>query len=202
MSKTSRIMTVLAALVCAITMSAQTDCTSYITNPSVEKGTDGWEHKGMGVQDNSVFSIKDGSKYMERWTGRGGAVGNGRLAQKLTNLPPGNYELSVAAQNIQEDTPQQAQTGAWIFAETSQLTTLSAQLNKTTVTVRNTYKVAFNFVSGSVTIGFIGSIILAANGIHGLLQSFNSVSHSIEWRSLVHRYILCLLLVIRSRLDA
>lgn len=50
--------------------------------------------------------------------------------------------------------------------------------------------------SSLLSIGFIGSIILAANGIHGLLQSFNSVSHSIEWRSLVHRYLLCLLLVI------
>jgi membrane protein len=50
--------------------------------------------------------------------------------------------------------------------------------------------------SSLLSIGFIGSIILAANGIHGLLQSFNSVSHSIEWRSFVHRYMLCLLLVI------
>ena len=147
-------MTVLTAIVYTVVSNAQTDCTSLIVNPSFEQGTDGWGHQGMSAQGNSVFSIKSGSTYMERWTGRGGAVGNGRLAQKLTNLPPGNYELSVAAQNIQEDTPQQAQTGAWIFAETSQLTTLSAQLNKTTVTVRNTYKVAFNFVSGSVTIGF------------------------------------------------
>ena len=50
--------------------------------------------------------------------------------------------------------------------------------------------------SSLLSIGFITSIILAANGIHGLLQSFNSVSHSIEWRSFVHRYLLCLLLVI------
>ncbi len=50
--------------------------------------------------------------------------------------------------------------------------------------------------SSLLSIGFISSIILAANGIHGLLQSFNSVSHSIEWRSFVHRYLLCLLLVI------
>jgi membrane protein len=50
--------------------------------------------------------------------------------------------------------------------------------------------------SSLLSIGFIGSIILAANGIHGLLQSFNSVSHSIEWRSIVHRYLLCLLLVV------
>ena len=117
--------TVLAAFICAITLSAQTDCTSRITNPSFEQGTDGWEHKGMNTQGNSVFSIKDGNTYMERWTGRGGAVGSGRLAQELSNLPAGNYELKVAAQNIQEDTPSTAQTGAWIFAETSQLATLN-----------------------------------------------------------------------------
>lgn len=46
-----------------------------------------------------------------------------------------------------------------------------------------------------LSIGFIGSVILAANGIHGLLQSFNSVDHSIEWRSLLRRYLLCLFLV-------
>lgn len=50
--------------------------------------------------------------------------------------------------------------------------------------------------SSLLSIGFIGSIILAANGIHGLLQSFNSVSHSIEWRSFIYRYILCLILVV------
>ena len=50
--------------------------------------------------------------------------------------------------------------------------------------------------SSLLSIGFVASIILAANGIHGLLQSFNSVSHSIEWRSFLHRYLLCLLLVV------
>ncbi|MBP5547786.1 MAG: YihY/virulence factor BrkB family protein [Bacteroidales bacterium] len=50
--------------------------------------------------------------------------------------------------------------------------------------------------SSLLSIGFVGSIVLAANGIHGLLQSFNSVSHSIEWRSLTRRYVLCFLLVI------
>lgn len=50
--------------------------------------------------------------------------------------------------------------------------------------------------SSLLSIGFITSVILAANGLHGLLQSFNSVSHSIEWRSFVRRYALCLLLVL------
>ena len=71
-------------------------------------------------------------------------MGSARLAQTLSNLQPGNYELTAAAQNIQEDTPTDAQTGAWIFVDDK----------KTTVTVRNTYTVAFNFISGSITIGF------------------------------------------------
>ncbi len=50
--------------------------------------------------------------------------------------------------------------------------------------------------SSLLSIGFISSIILAANGLHGMLQSFNSVSHSIEWRSFIHRYLLCLLMVL------
>ena len=142
------------ALICAMMANAQTDYTSLITNPSFEQGTDGWDYQGMGAQSNNVFSIKDGKTYMERWTGRGGAVGSGKLSQVLYNLPPGNYELTAAAQNIQEDTPQKAQTGAWIFAENSKLPTLNSQLSITTVTIRDTYKVAFNFVTGSVTIGF------------------------------------------------
>ena len=137
------ILSIVVALLSVATQ-AQTDMTSRITNPSFEQGNEGWEHKNMGTQGNNVFSIKDGSTYMEKWTGRGGAVGDGYLAQELSNLPPGNYELTAAAQNIQEDTPNAAQTGAWIFAGST----------KTKVTVRDTYKVAFNFVSGSITIGF------------------------------------------------
>lgn len=144
----------LSALSGAERVCAQTDLTSLITNPSFEQGTDGWNHQGMNAQSNNVFSIKEGNTYMERWTGRGGAVGNGKLSQVLSNLIPGNYELVVAAQNIQEDTPQKAQTGVWIFTESSSLFTLSSSLNKTAVTVRDTYKVAFNFVTGYITIGF------------------------------------------------
>lgn len=145
---------ILAALICTVTVNAQTDYTSLITNPSFEQGTEGWVHTGMSAQGNDVFSIKNGNTYMERWTGRGGAVGSGKLSQELRNLPPGNYELTAAAQNIQEDTPTAAQSGAWIIAEPSSLLTLPSSLKKTTVTVRDTYKVAFNFVSGNVTIGF------------------------------------------------
>ena len=143
-----------ASLLCTVSAWGQTDMTNYINNPSFENQLTGWMNTGLSVQGNSVFSIKNGSTYVEKWTGRGGAVGSASLSQELTSLPPGNYELTVAAQNIQEDTPTAAQTGAWIFAETSQLSILNSQLKKTTVSVRDNYKVAFNHVSGTVTIGF------------------------------------------------
>ena len=139
---------------CATAIHAQTDCTSLITNPSFELGTEGWVHQGMNAQTNTVFSIKSGNTYMERWIGSGGAVGNGKLSQVLYNLPPGNYELTAAAQNIQEGSPTAAQTGVWIFAEGTSFVTLNTSLYKTAVTVRDTYKVAFSVVSGNVTIGF------------------------------------------------
>lgn len=44
--------------------------------------------------------------------------------------------------------------------------------------------------------GFVLSVILAANGMHAMVQSFNSVNHSIESRPFVRRYGLCLLLVL------
>lgn len=135
-------------------LNAQVDVTSKITNPSFENSTTGWVQKNMSTQGNSVFNIKAGNTYMEKWTGRGGAVGDALLCQVLSNLPPGNYELTVAAQNIQEDTPTAAQTGAWIFAQTPQFRALKSRLNKTAVTVRGNYTVPFSVVAGDVSIGF------------------------------------------------
>ena len=154
--RSTRLTMVLVALVCVATMNAQTDRTALIQNPSFEQKTDGWIHSGMSTCDNNIFTIKHGNIYMERWTGRGGAVGSGSVSQEIKNLPPGNYELKVAAQNIQEDTPTKAQTGAYIYAEPSKHALFKTPIKKTTVTVRDHYTVAFNFVSGSVTIGFVG----------------------------------------------
>ncbi len=135
----------LSMLLSATTLFAQTDFTSCINNPSFEiNGHEGWVHKEMNPQSNIVFTLKAGSIYMEKWTGRGGQVGSCKLSQKVTGLAPGNYVLTVAAQNIQEDTPTAAQSGAWIFADEA----------KTTVTVCDNYTVEFNYVHGYVNIGF------------------------------------------------
>lgn len=83
---------------------AQTDYTSKIQNPSFEQGMTGWNYKNMGTQGNSVFTLKDGSTYVEKWTGRGGAVGSCSVSQQLSQLPPGNYELTVAASTSSDRT--------------------------------------------------------------------------------------------------
>ena len=134
----------MGALMWTVTMNAQTDYTSRIKNPSFEQGTNGWECEGMSAQTNNVFSIKDGSTYMERWTSRGGAVGDARISQKLTGLTAGRYRLKVAAQNIQEDTPTAVQTGAWIFAGTNTLD----------VGIRSNYTLEFVQVADELEIGF------------------------------------------------
>lgn len=135
----------LSMLLSATSLFAQTDFTSCITNPSFENnGASGWTKQGMSPQGNDVFTLKQGSTYMEKWTGRGGQVGSCFLKQKVTGLAPGNYKMTVAAQNIQEDTPTTAQTGAWIYVDNA----------KTTVTICANYEVEFNYVSGYILIGF------------------------------------------------
>ena len=121
------------------------DWTDLITNPSFEDGTDSWTVDGMGTQGNSVFSIKAGSTYMERWTGKGNKVGDGSVVQTLKDLPIGRYQLKVAAQNIQEDASSRAQKGAWIVANGDSLL----------VTTRKQYTLTFTNIENDVEIGFV-----------------------------------------------
>lgn len=121
------------------------DKTSWITNPSFENGTVGWEVSGMGAQGNDAFSIKKGSYYMEKWTGKGGAVGDGKVTQLISGVEPGIYQLKVAAQNIQEDTPNTNQSGAWIVANSA----------KEPVGKRGEYTLTFTNIESEVTIGFV-----------------------------------------------
>ncbi len=64
-SRTRLVLLLAITLTGGLTLSAQTDYTSLITNPSFEQNADGWEHKSMGAQGNSVFDIKDGKTYMK-----------------------------------------------------------------------------------------------------------------------------------------
>ena len=121
------------------------DMTEYVENPSFETdGTSGWTNQNMGTQGNSAFSIKKGNTYVEKWTGKGGKVGDALLCQTVKNLPLGTYRLKAAAQNIQEDTPSTKQSGAVIFANN----------NEEAVETRKVYTLDFVNCSGEVTLGF------------------------------------------------
>ncbi len=121
------------------------DWTNLITNPSFEDATEGWAVNGMGTQGNSVFSIKAGSTYLERWVSKGSKVGDGSVVQTLKDLPVGKYQLKAAAQNIQEDTPSRAQNGAWIVAN----------IDSQRVTTRKQYTLTFTNIENDVEIGFV-----------------------------------------------
>jgi len=123
----------------ALGVNAQT-----VVNPSFEDGTTGWNVSGMKTQTNNSFTIKAGNTYMEKWTSRGNTVGDAHVYQQVRNLPLGVYTLTVAAQNIQEDTPNATQSGAWIYAGDS----------IATVDVRKHYTLRFLCSSGSVEVGF------------------------------------------------
>ena len=121
------------------------DCTSRITNPSFEDGTEGWTVNGIVAQGNSSFSLKAGSTYVERWVSKGSKVGDGSVVQTLKDLPVGKYQLKAAAQNIQEDTPSRAQNGAWIVAN----------IDSQKVTTRKQYTLTFTNIENDVEIGFV-----------------------------------------------
>lgn len=121
------------------------DKTSLIVNNSFEKQLYGWTCSDLQTQTNTVFSVKQGTTYVEKWTWRGGAVGDAKATQIINELEMGLYQLKAVAQNIQEDTPTKKMDGAWIFANAYQ----------TPVNVRADYTLTFANIENDVEIGFL-----------------------------------------------
>ena len=127
-------------------VSAQTDATQYISNPSFEKGgLSGWKSSGLQVQGNSSFTKKSGSVYVEKWVSKGSNVGDASVSQVITDLPLGKYTLTVAAQNLNEASTSAQCSGAYIYAGEQ----------KTDVFTPNDYTVDFSCTTGEVEIGFM-----------------------------------------------
>ena len=134
----------LLALLPASVSAEETEITSsFIKNASFEQDFTSWTNTGLQVQSNNSFKQKDGKKYAEKWTGKGGNIGNCSVTQDIAMLPAGHYRLSAAAQNIQQDV-EANQTGAVIFAGTA----------KTTVTAAGYYEVTFDGTGAKLQIGF------------------------------------------------
>ena len=120
------------------------DKTSLIVNPNFESGMEGWTVGEFWTQTNDIFKQKSGSMFLEKWTGRGGKVGDAYAMQDVVGMEVGVYQLKVAAQNIQEDTPNNSQSGAYIFANGAQLK----------VDLTNDYTLTFTNIENEVTIGY------------------------------------------------
>jgi len=123
------------------------DMTDLIINPSFEKQKEGWTIAGMVTQGNSSFKRKDGSIYLEKWTGRGGKVGDASVMQTVEGLDMGIYQLVAGAQNIQENTPNASQSGAWIVANDI----------KAPVDVTTDYTLTFTNIESNATVGFLAT---------------------------------------------
>lgn len=123
---------------------AQTDVTdTYLKNPNFENQFTDWDMAEMQAQTNTSFTLKDGNTYVEKWTGVGGYVGNASVSQTISPLPNGVYQLTAAAQNIQENSSA-TQSGACIFAGEAQAE----------VSARDTYTLTFTVIEGQTTLGF------------------------------------------------
>ena len=129
---------------CANAQSA-TDRTSYITNPNFESGVNGWVCESLQAQSNSSFTKKSGSVYMEKWVPTGNYAGNGSIYQTITQLPFGIYQLTVAAQNLNQGSTSQKCSGVCIYANDQ----------KTNVYTPDDYSVTFTNITGDVEIGFV-----------------------------------------------
>ena len=146
MSKCYTILTMVAlTLMPSLSFAEQNVTDKFIKNPSFEQQTENWTVENLNPQTNTSFKKKAGNVYLEKWTGKGGAVGNGSAKQTLTGLPAGKYSLTVAAQNIQQDQAAE-QTGASIYAGTTS--------NSTKVTAAADYTIDFETPGTDVTIGF------------------------------------------------
>lgn len=139
------VLTHLILLLAIVAYGQETDKTEYIVNPSFENSTNGWSVDGLGRQNNTSFSLKAGTYYMEKWTSSGNSVGNGYVKQTIENLPRGQYKLTVAAQNLSQNSTSKQNTGAYIFAGDEQ----------TIVYTPADYSVTFINIMGEVEIGFV-----------------------------------------------
>lgn len=121
------------------------DYTYCIENNSFEyaSSTSYWYVENMVPQTNSSFTKKNGTTYMEKWTGSG-SVGDGKLTQSVA-MPVGKYKLTVAAQNYTQSSTSKKNTGAYIFAGDQ----------KETVYTPADYSVKFNNIGNRVNIGFV-----------------------------------------------
>lgn len=167
---TQRVFLFLTLLASAgIRVAAQEDVTgTYMTNPSFEDGTNGWTVKNMATQSNAVFSIKNGTYYIESWVSIGSKLGDASVTQTLKALPQGNYLLTANALHIQQSGSGSTtnsgteQTGAYLVAGNT----------KASICAMKQYSVTFSVLEAQADIE-VGLVAEGATGNYLCLDNFN-----------------------------
>lgn len=132
------------AILPLLSFAEETNVTAkYIKNPGFESQFTYWTQSSMQTQNNTSFTLKVGSYYVEKWVDSGGNAGNAEVSQTISKLQAGQYRLQAVAQNLQVSTSDK-QTGAWIYAGAT----------KIPVNVADTYSVEFTTLGEAINIGF------------------------------------------------
>ena len=118
----------------------------WVKNGSFEEGLKDWTYSNLEVKDNKSFERLDGELFLEKWVSSSNKVGSFNLEQTVSDLPLGEYTLTIAAQNIKQNATSTRQTGAWIFA---------GNYTKPVWKVAD-YSIKLVVFDGQMTIGFRG----------------------------------------------
>ena len=167
------------------------DRTSLIQNPSFEtNGTAGWTVHNMNTQNNSVFSKKKGTYYLESWVSIGQHIGDASVVQTLKGLPQGRYRLIASALHIQQTGTNSttnkgaAQTGVCLVAGTT----------KAEVTAMKDYTLPFAVLDerGDIEIGLkaenaTGNYLCVDNFVLQYVGQVSQADHASELQKLVDK---------------
>ncbi len=128
------------------------DVTSVIVNPSFESATannqtnhNGWTNVGgFKTQNNTSFTKKAGTYYVEQWKSAGGRWEGLKLSQIIKDIPNGIYKLTAGALNEPITTG-----GAFVYANEVKAEVFATQDYTITVTVTNNQlEIGYEVVNG------------------------------------------------------
>lgn len=140
----SATLTFMLLMAVSMTVTAQTDVTSSILNPSFDgRGLGGWRNTGFQTQTNTSFAGKTNYAYAEKWVTASSTLPDGYFLQNISGLTNGQYTLTVNAQCVNQNTNATGQTGAYLVGNE----------NSTTIDANASYSVTFYVVDGTAEIG-------------------------------------------------
>lgn len=153
------------------------ELTSNMLSPGFEDNSKGWVCNGFSPQSNDAFELKEGTYYCEIWSGWGN-VADGDIHQ-IVELPNGNYQLTVLAQNIQESNKAIPQKGAYVYANNARKElSLTGKYTLDFVVVDNQAKIGVN------TIGCTGNKV-SIDDFHIYYTGFDDDAQFAEFRQMI-----------------